>query len=315
MGRKINTAWFGQYREAERALPACLAAGEHRADVIARHAQAAGLKDASFVRLMRAGRYLDGECNELTPDAVHCSYMQADLLEKISRINRTLASEKLPDVLGNAVSLDELKALYAGLREEDLTAKSIISRDDARRLTTGHERNCRQAITRAGAAFFGAPNGQILRQTKGTEFVAPHYLVIDNGHPQSAVFTRVGGRSKSPTAQAFELLYLALAARTWIPNIWFVFPEISAVATKLAALSFSLKASPNEPNWLHIAALVPNTFELKAMKRGQYALLAANETFHHLAADFSWRGKELTTGREQHIVLMEPLSAPLARTE
>lgn len=315
MGRKINTAWFSQYRAAEQALPACLAAGEHRADVIARHARDAGLKDASFVRVMKAGRYLDSQCHELSPDAVRCSYMQADLLEKISRISKPLATEQLPGVLSNTVSLDELKALYAGLREEDLTAKSIISRDDARRLSTSHERNCTQAIARAGAAFFGAPKGQVLRQTKSADFVAPHYMVMDKERPHAAVIARVGGRSKSPTTHAFELLYVALALRNWVPNIWFVFPEISAVATKLAALSFALKASPKDPNWLHIAELEPTSIELKPMKRGQYALLAAHEKFHHLAQDFGWSGKDLTTGHERSITLIEPPTVAPAGTE
>lgn len=311
VGRKINTAWFGHYRVAEQALPACLAAGEHRADVIARHAHAAGLKDASFVRVMKAGRYLDSECHELSPDAVRCSYMQADLLEKISRINKALAAEQLPGVLSNTVSLDELKALYASLREQDLTAKSIISRDDARRLTTSHERNCTQAIARAGAAFFGAPKGQILRQTKGTEFVAPHYLVMDKERPHAAVIARVGGRSKSATAMAFELLYLALALRNWVPNIWFVFPEINPVAAKLAALSVALKASPKDQNWLHIAELEPTSLELKVLKRGRYLALGMHETFHHLAQDFGWDGKDLKTGQECSISLIKPPEKPL----
>lgn len=308
MGRRVNTAWFGLYREVESSLPARIAAGEHRADVIGQYAHAAGVKDASLVRMLKAGRYLDSHCPGLATEGVLCSYMQADLLEKISRLNPQLAADKLRAVVDNLLTLDELKALYSEEKEHDPAASAAISRDNTRRLTTSHERHCTEAIRKVDGAFFGYPDGTILRQSDVHPYASPHFLVIAGGKPTAAIFARVGGKSKSPTAMAYDLMYLALAVRHWVPNIWFIFPETSHVSNELAALAVHLKASPKDEHWLHIAFVEKPTLALRAMTKGEYLIQGAYDSFMAGTANFHWTGKELKSDKAHVIKLIEPPS-------
>lgn len=305
MGRKVNTAWFGLYREVESSLPARIAAGEHRADVIGQYAQTARVTHASLVRMLKAGRYLDSQLPNLAVEGVLCSYMQVDLLEKISRLNPQLAAARLRDVVCNRLSLDELKALYTAMKEQDPAASATISRDNTRRLTTSHERHCIEAIRKVDGAFFGYPDGTILRQSDVHPYASPHFLVITNGKPAAAIFARVGGKSKSPRAMAYDLMYLALAVRHWVPNVWFVFPEASHVSNELAALAVYLKASPKDQHWLHIAFVEEPTLTLRAMKKGDYLIQGARDIFHR-SPDCFWTGKELKSGKEHMIKLIQP---------
>lgn len=308
MGRKINNSWFGHYRIATQALTTALAAGEHRADVLARHAIAAGIKEQSFTRLMKAGRFLDAQIPALSPEDVLCSYVQVDLLEKIFRIDPQQGMEKLSGVIANRISPIELEMFFKQLKLQHPVAEAIVGRDNMRQATTTHERLCSQAIGTAGPAFFGAPRGRILKQSQASLYTSPQFIVTQDGQPLAAIFPRVGGSSKPPMAIALELFQLALAHRALTPDIWFIFPRCSTITTCLAALAFELEAAPDGENWLHIATLGEEAGALQAlgslMYRGSHLELALEGG---IDTTLTWHGKDLATGQEETLNYHEAL--------
>lgn len=310
MGRKVNTAWFGAYRAAEAALSAAILAGTGQTEVVRQHAQEAGMKDQSFSRLIKAGRFLDSQVPTLAMEQVQCSYVQVEVLAKIARIAPEIAQDKLVAVIDNQVSLAELETLHAQLTEQNPVAQAKVIRESVRRKAATHERNCTEAVRQAGPAFFGAPGGEIFKQTKAREYVSPPLVVMHEGKPFASLYLRVGGQSKSALANAFELYDLACTRRDFTPNIWFIFPEHSDIVDCLAYLACRLGGSPFSGGWLKLATLPSADGTLNALDEIGFAA-ALERDFHlggSLKPNFAWQGKSLIRDRLLTIEMYKPLA-------
>lgn len=298
MGRRVNTAWFSQYRAAAAELPTAMANGELRGEVLLRHTRLAGVKDETFARLMKAGRALDGLAPQLPLEQVQCSYMQADCLGKIAQLSLARAEALLPAVLRNECSLEQLKSTLLELQQAQPDTASLHNRDSIQRRILAHERQCTEALARVGAAFFGVPGGRILRQTGSSLYQAPHFLVTHNATPQAALFVRIGGLSKSATAVSLDFLQVALAHRALVPRIWFLLPRASPVIATLTRLITQVGAAPHQDNWLNIAILDPDSGQLDVQSEDAYQTLAAWSVLEHDASDLRWAGRDIVSGEE-----------------
>ncbi|AGI21898.1 hypothetical protein H681_00080 [Pseudomonas sp. ATCC 13867] len=301
MGRRANTAWFSQYRVASAELPTALAKGERQADVLLRHAQSAGVKNATFARMMKAGRALDDLRPNLGLEEVGCTYMQADMLGKIAQISPARAQTLLPDVLRNQCSLEQLNSLLGELQEAEPQKAVLHNRDSTRRLLLAHERSSADAIARVGAKFFGYPEGRILQQAGATLYQAPNMLVTQDGVAQVALFIRVGSIAKPAMAVGLEYLQLALAHRALVPRICFVLPQDSPIISALTRLITQVEAAPYQGDWLNLAMLDPANGQLSMQSEDTYQTLAAMAVFDDDAADLRWAGRDLVSGEAANL--------------
>ncbi|MFV3411235.1 hypothetical protein ACNFH8_03060 [Pseudomonas sp. NY15436] len=298
MGRRINKAWFSQYRAASAELPTALARGERRGEILLRHTQQAGVREATFARMMKAGRALDSLAPDLEETQVHCAYMQADVLGKIAQISSDRAEELLSSVLANTCSLEQLQGVLAELQQEQPDTASLLNRDSARRLVLAHERSCTEAIARVGASFFGVPGGRILRQTGRSQYQAPNFLVVNEEGTQAAIFVRIGGISKPAMSVSLDFLQLALAHRALVPKIWFLLPEASPVIAPLTQLTAYAKAAPHQANWLRIATLATEGAGLKQQGADAYYTQAMLFNLEHEEVELRWNGRDIETAEE-----------------
>ena len=296
MGRKVNTAWFQAYREATEDLLSGLAAGHSRAEVSRKHAEKLGMKDQSFARVMKAGRFLDSEMNNLSAEAILCSYVQVETLEKIARLSADTAKKQLKAVIANQVTLPKLEELLRQVKAGNPMAQVVIGRDNTRKITSQHERQCADAIAKAGPAFFGAAGGRIFKQSKARQYTSPAFVVTRDNQPFAAIFPRVGGTSKQPLAIAFELYDLACSRREVSPNIWFIFPERTPTYELLAYIAFQFGGAPDKGDWLHLAICNPEEPALDALDKIGSRAIAFNCDLGlggSIASDCSWCGKDI----------------------
>ncbi|WP_347909871.1 hypothetical protein [Pseudomonas grandcourensis] len=296
MGRKVNTAWFQAYREATEDLLSGLAAGHSRAEVTRKHAEKLGMKDQSFARVMKAGRFLDSEMNNLSAEAILCSYVQVETLEKIARLSADTAKKHLKAVIANQITLPELEELFSQLKAVNPMAQAVIGRDNTRKITSQHERQCADAIAKAGPAFFGAAGGRIYKQSKARQYTSPAFVVTRDDQPFAAIFPRVGGASKQPLAIAFELYDLACARREVTPNIWFIFPESTPTYEMLAYIAFQFGGAFDKGDWLHLAICNPEEPALIALDyigSRKIAFTRDTELGGSIESDCSWWGKDI----------------------
>lgn len=317
MGRKVNTAWFSTYRAAEHALAAAISAGESRAEETHLQANNAGMKGQSFARLMKAGRFLDSHVHHLEPESIRCSYVQIETLERIARIAPDTAKKKIKAVIANEVSLAELEQVLVQLKVDNPVAQAVVTRDSTRKFTALHERNCAEAIIKAGPAFFGVVGGKIFKQARAREYISPPYIVMDAEQPRASVYPRIGGQSKSPLAVAFELYDLACSRRDFTPQIWFIFPEFSEVFKHLAYLAFRLGGAPDSGNWLKLATLSGADEPMEELPDNMYGGIALEFDLilgGSLEPDFAWHGKSLQTGDPLTIESYKPLVNRNTRT-
>jgi hypothetical protein len=296
MGRKVNTAWFQAYREATVDLLDAIAAGQNRAEVTRKHAKKMGMKDQSFARLMKAGRFIDSEMKNLSPEVIFCSYVQVEILEKIARLSAETAKQKLKAVIANQLTLQELEELLRQLKEENPMAQMVIGRDNTRKTTSQHERQCAVAIAKAGPAFFGAPSGRIFKQSNARLYISPAFVVTHNQQPFAAIFPRVGGASKEPLAIAFELYDLACSRREMTPNIWFIFPERTPIYDLLAFIAIKFGGAPETGDWLHLAVCSQEEPTLDVLDYLRYRAIKFNQDLGLWGpsdSDYSWYGKDI----------------------
>lgn len=296
MGRKVNTAWFQAYRGATEDLLSGLAAGHSRAEVTRKHAEKLGMKDQSFARVMKAGRFLDSEMNNLSAEAIQCSYVQVETLEKIARLSADTAKKHLKAVIANQITLQELEELLHQLKAVNPMAQMVMGRDNTRKITSQHERQCADAIAKAGPAFFGAAGGRIFKQSKARQYTSPTFVVTRDDQPFAAIFPRVGGASKEPLAIAFELYDLACARREMTPNIWFIFPDRTSIYDLLAYIAIKFGGAPEKGDWLHLAVCSQEEPTLDVLDWLRYRAIMFNQDLGIWgpdASDFSWYGKDI----------------------
>lgn len=308
MGRPVNTAWFGQYRQVMSALETELAKGASQEDVIRSHAQAADYSVNTFMRLMKAGRFLDAQCPGINVEHLQCGYALVEVLEKLYKVNPNEAQMRLQQVLDNTVSLAELTALYGQQTPQSKVSDSFENRSRARRRANEHERNSVAAIIQSGAAFFDAPGASVLRISRKVDYVAPHFMISDGQKMLAAIFIRTGTASKDSFRLAHELFTLALAQRSaGVGQVWFVIPSDSNVRFPLASLAKKLKISPaDKDGWLNLAVIESKTKQLAKLGRGEYLSSGAADAFKLIHIDRTWTGKDVKTGKEFHLSYSEP---------
>ncbi|MFR0693585.1 hypothetical protein ACLUTX_29615 [Enterobacterales bacterium AE_CKDN230030158-1A_HGKHYDSX7] len=301
VGRRIKTAWFSQYRAASAELPSALANGERRGEVLLRHTQGAGVKESTFARMMKAGRALDSLMPELQVEQVRCTYMQADFLGKIAQISTVRAQALLDTVLNNNCTIEQLKTALIELQQTQPETASLHNRDSTRRLVLAHERYCAEAVARSGAVFFGAPSGSILRQIGSTQYQAPNFVVTQGEEIQAAIFTRVGGISKSAMAVSLEFLQLAIAHHALVPRVWYLLPKDSPVVAPLTRLATMVGGAPHQKGWLSIATLDPENGSLEVQSDDAYLAQASLSIFESDLSEFRWTGRDVATGEEMSL--------------
>lgn len=285
--------------------------GSRRDEVLESHARTAGYSVATFARILKAGRFLDTYSPDLDVDGVKCGYALVEVLDKLSKIDPHVAQEWLPKVLSNAVSLAELAALYEQQASQNPVANAIVSRDGARRRASLHDRESALAIVQAGVEFFGVPQGRLLKLRQSTPFVAPSFLVCDGKKPMAAILIRTGTASKDSVQVALDLLDLAIAQRTRVPQVWYVLPSNSPVIGFLAALAKHLKISPVDDGWLHLAVLDNQSTQLAKVPREVYLTMGANFEMEHGAGCLWWEGIDVMTGEENAIrYVVSPFGSP-----
>ncbi|MGE8152028.1 hypothetical protein ACQKP5_12355 [Pseudomonas vancouverensis] len=276
-----------------------LVSGQSRAEITRKHAEKLRMKDQSFARVMKAGRFLDSEMNNLSAEAIQCSYVQVETLEKIARLSADTAKKQLKAVLANQITLPELEELLHQLKAVNPMAQAVMGRDNTRKITSQHERQCADAIAKAGPAFFGAAGGRIFKQSKARQYTSPAFIVTRDDQPLAAIFPRVGGASKQPLAIAFELYDLACSRREVFRNIWFIFPERTPTYDLLAYIAIKFGGAPETGDWLHLAVCSQEDPILDVLDHLRYRAIMFNSDLGLWGpsdSDFPWYGKDIYNG-------------------
>lgn len=316
MARKVRSDWFTLYRNTERQLTQLVAQGSNRTDALRQllitynrqksSAGKQGMREQSFARLLKAGRFLDSLLADLNPEDVLCGYVQVEALERIHRISAPRALALVRRTVANELSNAQLDQELETLKAKDPLAHSRISRDDIRQTVTAHERNAAQAILSAGPAVFGVPDGVLEKLNEPHPGVIPTFFVRNAQGIQAGIFIRVGGKSKQTLTTAFELYALALAHHPFCGDVYIVFPDKSVVAQRLAYLGEQLSSSSNRGGWLYIAEVRDSALTIYSEREYRYAevyTLGADEDPLHA---FSVKVKNVLTGQTSTLEYFKP---------
>jgi len=311
MAGKVNTEWFGVYRNAESELIEAVKNGQNRStatrEILIRlnnsraEAGKKGLQEQSFARILKAGRFLDSLGTLASPEQVQCGYVQIELLERISRLSSEVAQELLPAVLRNELSVDAMTQRLALMQSQDPLTSSLVTRNSIRQLGNRHERLSTKALLNEGAAFFGAAEGKICKQEGAHSAVTPSFVVIQGEQVVAGIFTRLGSQSKQPLAAAFELYFLAQSHRPYCRNVWLLFPEKSLISDHLAFLAWSLGGAPTKGDWLHLGFVDEDRID-PLPKHGYLGAEARYYADYHTDDDaFNLSLKDLSTGERMSL--------------
>lgn len=302
MGRAVNTAWYAIYSQVKEAMNGGLADGKSRTEIVEQLANELGYARQTLERILKIGRFLESQLPDLMPKEVHCAYTQVELVQKLTRINASMAQELLPKVLRNVVSVNELKALYAEQTQLSPVASAMASRFGSRQQAAAHEREASAAIIREGARFFGFSAGRLLKQTKKPLFTSPQFIVLNEGMHVADVYVRVGGDSKDTRSHAFELLDVALARHgNGGQQVWFVLPVNSTLKSTLMTMAAALKISPKDKGWLYVAQYDHAEDELSVTAPKFYLSNLMFEYIENGQEDFKWEGVDTESGARHRI--------------
>lgn len=252
MARTVDNRWFQTYLNAKKAFEQ-----QGQSATLATVAHALEMNQKTLNRMVAAGRYLERCLPTIEQPQVRCSYVQMELLDKISRISAPLADELLPSALVNQISITELRQQLDSLRSHSpLLAHAINARADKRRTAKGLVRDLFSFLANTPLEFFEAPGGTVLKAAGTSLFQAPNAAVLDtHGNAHAVLFCKVGGDSRPASGVAMDLYEFAMARRHMARKVWMVFPERSAVFLHLAELSLWLGGSPlhEDTGWLRLA--------------------------------------------------------------
>lgn len=316
MARKIRTDWFMLYRHTERQLAQLVAQGSNKTDalrqlLVAYNQQKSsegkqGMREQSFSRLLKAGRFLDSLVAGLNPEEVHCGYVQVEALERIHRISAPLALDLVRRTLANELSSAQLDQEFETLKAKDPLAHSRISRDDMRQTVAAHERSAALAILSRGSKAFGVPDGVLEKLDEPHPGVMPSFYVRNTQGIQTGIFIRVGGKSKTNLTAAFELYALALAHHPFCGNVYIVFPDRSEIAQRLAYLAEQLGSSSNRGGWLYIAEVRDATLTIYSEREYRHAEAYTLGADEDPQPSFSVKVKNLLTGQTSELAYFKP---------
>lgn len=316
MARKVRTDWFMLYRDTERQLAQLVAQGSNRTDalrqlLVAYNQQKSsegkqGMREQSFARLLKAGRFLDSLVAELNLEEVHCGYVQVEALERIHRISAPRAQDLVRRTLANELSNAQLDQELEALKSKDPLAHSRISRDDMRQTVAAHERNAALAILSRGPQVFGVPDGVLEKLDETHPGVMPTFYVRNAEGIQAGIFIRAGGKSKTNLTAAFELYALALAHHPFCGNVYIVFPDRSEIARRLAYLAEQLDSSSNKGGWLYVAEVRDAALTVYGKDEYRHAASYSLGADEDPQPNFSVKVKNVLTGQTSMLAYFKP---------
>lgn len=272
MARKIDTRWYDTYLRAKAEFTRQGSAG-----TLTSVAQSIGMNPKTLTRMFSAGCYLEGHHPGLTREAVGCSYVHMEILEKIARIDSAHADAMMPPALKNNISIAQLKQTLDGLRGENpQLARTLNARSNKRRTAKALLRDVEVCLREASGLLFGVQGGSILKSASFPSFQAPSFVVkTASGVVHSLVFCKVGADTRPTLSVAMDIYDLAHVRRSMGSNIWMIFPERSALMNHLAELALWLGGSPFNGSWLYLANIeeVGGKTHLRVLFEHEYRLL------------------------------------------
>ena len=277
MARTVDSRWYETYLNAKKVFE-----NQGQSSTLASVAAALGMNQKTLNRMVVAGRYLDRCLPTIDPSQVRCSYVQMELLDKISRLSPPLAEELLLSALANKTSIAELTQQLDTLRTQSpLLAHAINARADKRRTAKCLIRDLFTFLARTPLEYFEAAGGTVLKSAAPSPFQAPTAALLDReGSSQAVFFCKVGADSRPASGVAMDLYELAHARRSMARKVWMVFPERSDVFMHLAELSLWLGGSPlhQDTGWLRLAHFhaVHDKLTLKVLFEDECAQLLAD---------------------------------------
>lgn len=253
MGRKAQQHWFALYQALQLQLNAYR--GEESINLFIRQlANEAGYDAKVVSRMLKAGHFLEQLAGPLSAEHVHCGYAHIELLERLHQLSPTAAQESLQETLSNQKTLLELKGLTEHYAHSIGTAMTT-ARSRARSRVADHERMTCAALIDCGAAFFGYPEGELVKVSR-SDFFSQFFMVRQGTSPKIAIFARVGDTSRKEEKAAADLMKLACMAQPFFEQVWFVFPHASSLVHELACFAFSTQAFGQ---WLRLGTIDPES--------------------------------------------------------
>ncbi|MEH6486720.1 MULTISPECIES: hypothetical protein [Pseudomonas] len=308
MGRKVDTAWYGHYRWAQKQLTE---SAHSHSEIEAVHHEIAKelqLTTPTLRRILKSGRFLDSQIHIDNPEQVLCGYVQLEELEKLARIDPQLAKEKLPAVLNNQVRLRELVSMLEMLAEDRPEKFVSTTKNKSRKPLLAHENSSSVAIQRAGTSFFGAPDGQLIKAPAARRYYTyPNFLITVNEQPFAAIFIRLATSSRPYSKAASELVELCLAHKHFVEHVWLIFPEWSDITKFIAASLDDLKSYHPHARWLHLAIVDPDTQKLVELTHDEISVSIVESSFlafHGIST--LYYGTDVASGRKIPIKYFTP---------
>ncbi|WAG79130.1 hypothetical protein LMK08_00230 [Metapseudomonas furukawaii] len=250
MSKRKKGPWYTIYREV---LPS-LDAHEGKDSINLLIQQLAGAyqyEPKVLARMIRAGRFLDRLLGPLPTEEVRGGYAHIEYIQRLHELNAQEAESLVGMAVAKKVTLEHLQGIIDRY-SENLAQSDASKRSKARSLITEHDRETTLALSQCGAGFFGFEAGTIIR-VEHSDLLGQFFMVKDKqGVPRVAIFGRLGDTSRKAIKAAAELLKLAKNARSYLEQVWFIFPASSTLAHELAFLATEEKLFRT---WLYIATL------------------------------------------------------------
>jgi hypothetical protein len=257
MGRKAQQHWFALYQSLQTQLNAYQ--GEESINLLIRQLANEVDYDAKVVsRMLKAGHFLEQLAGPLSAEQVRCGYAHIELLERLHQLSPVAAQAALQETLANQHTLLELKGLTESYAQSIGTAVTT-ARSRARSRVTDHERMTTAALINCGTAFFGYPEGELVKVSR-SDFFSQFFMVRQGQSPKVAIFARVGDTSRKEEKAAADLMKLACMAQPFFEQVWFIFPYNSSLVHELACFAFSTQALGQ---WLRLGTLDPKSGTLE----------------------------------------------------
>lgn len=253
MGRKPQQHWFALYQSLQLQLNAYR--GEESINLFIRQlANEAGYDAKVVSRMLKAGHFLEQLADPLSAEQVRCGYAHIELLERLHQLSPSAAQAALQETLNNQKTLQELKGLTDHYAHSVGTAVTT-ARSRARSRVADHERMTTAALIDCDTAFFGYPEGELIKVAR-SDFFSQFFMVRQGQSPKVAIFARVGDTSRKEEKAAADLMKLACMAQPFFEQVWFVFPHTSSLVHELACFAFSTQAFGQ---WLRLGTIDPET--------------------------------------------------------
>ncbi|NWL79567.1 hypothetical protein DM872_22210 [Pseudomonas taiwanensis] len=253
MGRKAQQHWYALYQQLQPQVDSYQ--GSSSLNLFLRQLAEEVNYDAKMLtRMLKAGQFLDSLVGPLTAEQVRCGYAHIELLERLHHHDAAVAEASVPGCLSNEMTLKALReAIEASVEKAGGGPATLRSRARAR--VVEHERLCQAALLDAGPAFFGYPEGELIKVTH-SNFFSQFFIVQEGQQPKVAIFARVGDTSRKEEKASADLLKLACLAQAYFEKVWILFPPDSSLIHELAGDAYTMGAFEK---WLFLGTLNSET--------------------------------------------------------